>query len=205
MDYDGLASTRRCRFLTSRRPSSTDKGVRRFRSTWDSFACGPRAALRPLSPGRRKSPQHRGRRPEKATQKRLTETPNSSVESVVDSASFLASMSRLSFLVSRFSFPGVPNVDSTGWYSSSGSTEMKNPLNNNNKDDQPRPRSSPSRSARADSAVEFLRISWCITLHHPSSPLIARLCFVYTVCRASRAWQARRGSWPRSPRDPRSR
>ena len=108
-------------------------------------------------------------------------------------------------LVSRFSFPGVPNVDSTGWYSSSGSTEMKNPLNNNNKDDQPRPRSSPSRSARADSAVEFLRISWCITLHHPSSPLIARLCFVYTVCRASRAWQARRGSWPRSPRDPRSR
>lgn len=68
-----------------------------------------------------------------------------------------------------------------------------------------RPRSSPSRSARADSAVEFLRISWCITLHHPSSPLIARLCFVYTVCRASRAWQARRGSRPRSPWDPRSR
>jgi hypothetical protein len=85
---------------------------------------------------------------------------------------------------------------------------MKNPLNNNNKDDQPvlvpRLHVPLERIAQWNFSV-FRGASPFITLHHPSSPLIARLCFVYTVCRASRAWQARRGSWPRSPRDPRSR
>jgi hypothetical protein len=144
IDCDGLASTGRCRFLTSRRPSSTDKGVRRFRSTWDSFACGPRAALRPLSPGDEKvrstEDDDRKRPPRSGARKHRTRLWN---PSSIRLPSFLASTSRLSSLVSRFSFPGVPNVDSTGWYSSStkGSTEMKNPLNNNNKDDQqPRPR-----------------------------------------------------------------